>query len=221
MKRSEHHPRDQILDAAEAAFANAGFEGASMRQIVQEAGVNLATVYYHFGSKEGLMAAVFQRRFEPLRNEHRELLKQLEQEAGGKPLPIERILEAMLTPPLRLASSATRQSRAVLRLIGRIVNEPNPQTQQLLRTQHHKIREAYLAAMRRSVPHLPEADLQWRFEFVWGALAFVLCNPGKLETMTGGLCNPADTQTVLKQMIRFFAAGFQAPASACKPPKTH
>jgi len=213
-KTPEAHAKDRILDAAETVFAERGFEGASLRNIVREAGVNLATVYYYFHSKEGLMAAVFQRRFEPLRQEHREQLQQLETVARGKPLAIERILEAMLNPPLRLASTDTKHKRSVVRLMGRIVSEPNPQTQQLLRSQHLHIREAYLAAMRRSVPHLPESDLQWRFEFVWGALAFVLCNPGKLETMTGGRCNPADTQEVLRQMVTFFSAGFRAPASA-------
>ncbi|MBM3892065.1 MAG: helix-turn-helix transcriptional regulator, partial [Verrucomicrobia bacterium] len=73
---SEQSRKMRILDAAEKAFADLGFEGASLRHIVQEARVNLATVYYYFKSKEGLMAAVFERRFGPLRNEHFEALQQ-------------------------------------------------------------------------------------------------------------------------------------------------
>lgn len=211
--RPETGRRTRILDAAEHTFADFGFDGASMRQIVLKAKVNLATVYYYFGSKEGLMAAVFDRRLGPLRQEHLELLEQFEREARGRPLPVEKILEAMLEPPLRLAGTASAQARAVRRLLGRIVIEPNPRFQELLRSQHEAVRAALLKALRRSLPDLPLTDLRWRFEFFWGALAFVLCNPGKIEKMTRGKCNPADTRTVLAQMTAFFSAGLRAPAA--------
>jgi len=175
--------------------------------------VNLATVYYYFGSKEGLMAAVFKRRFEPLRQQHLELLRRFEREAGGRPLTVNKILEAMLLPPLQLTAAASAKNKAVTRLIGRMVTEPNPQTQELLRRETEDARSVFLTAFQRSLPHLPMPDLRWRIEFVWGGLAFILCNPGKIEKVTGGICNPADTQTVLAQMIAFFAVGFRAPAT--------
>ena len=212
--KSKANPKDRILGAAEKMFAESGFDGASLRDIVREAGVNLATVYYYFQSKEGLMAAVIERRLGPLRQEHLELLKRYDAEAQGKPLEMATILAALLHPPLRLAGANTAQSKAVARLIGRIVTEPNPQFQDLLRSQHEKVRNAFLEALRRTLPDLPLADLQWRIEFFWGALAFVLCNPRKIEKMTRGVCNPADTKAVLAQMIRFFSAGFAAPAAS-------
>lgn len=181
-----------------------------MRQIVSAARVNLATVYYYFSSKEGLMAEVINRRLGPLKQEHQDLLSQFEIQAGGKPLTVEKILEALLLPPLRLAATATDETQAITRLIGRIVTEPNRQTQEFLRRRHDVVRNAFLEAMRRALPNLPLVDLSWRLEFVWGALAFILCNPRKLETITHGVCNPGDTPMVLAQMIRFFAAGFHA-----------
>ena len=48
-----------ILDAAERLFGNRGFEGTSVRDIAQEAGVNLAMISYYFGSKEKLLEALF------------------------------------------------------------------------------------------------------------------------------------------------------------------
>jgi AcrR family transcriptional regulator len=207
-------PKDRILDAAERVFADCGFEGASLRHIVREARVNLAAVNYYFQTKEGLMAAVFRRRFGPLRAEQLGRLRQFEQAAGRRPLPVEQILEAMLVPALRLAESATASPQPVMRLLGRIASEPNPQVQALLHRDRQPVRTAVFGALRRSLPKVPLADLHWRVEFVWGALAFVLCNPGKLEDETGGLCRPADTQAVLSQMIRFFGVGFRAPGAA-------
>jgi AcrR family transcriptional regulator len=202
----------RILDAAENAIAELGFAGASLRHIVLEAEVNLATVYYYFGSKRGLMEAVLKRRFGPLRQEHLALLQQFEAAAGCRPLKVEQVLEAMLRPAVRLMATSSAKHHAVTRLIGRIVTEPNRDTQEMVRTQRAPVRAAFLKALRHSLPQAPMPALVWRFEFVWGALAFILCNPRRLVHETHGACNPADTDNLLAEMIQCFAAGFQAMA---------
>jgi AcrR family transcriptional regulator len=212
LRSSKQDPRARILDAAENAIAEAGFAGASLRDIVAEARVNLATVYYYFGSKIGLMEAVLKRRFGPLREEHLALLHESEAKAKGRPLPVAKILEAMLLPPLRLAAKAPAKRQAVTRLIGRIVTEPNEQIQEVLRSQRAEVRTAFVKALRRSLPGAPLPSLLWRIEFVWGALAFALCNPRKLEIETHGTCDLARTDEVLAQMLDFFTPGFQVLA---------
>ena len=209
-RSSEPDRQTRILDAAENAIAESGFAGASLRDIVLEARVNLATVYYYFGSKVGLMEAVLKRRFGPLRQEHLALLREFEIAAKGRPLPVEKILEAMLLPPLRLAAKTTAKHQAVTRLIGRIVAEPNPQIQEVLSSQRAGVRTAFLKALQRSLPRAPLPVLQWRVEFVWGALAFALCNHRKIEIETHGACDLRKTDEVLAEMIRFFSPGFRA-----------
>jgi len=215
---AEQDRQTRILDAAENAVAELGFAGASLRHIVLEAGVNLATVYYYFGSKRGLMEAVLKRRFGPLRQEHLALLQQFEAAAGGRPLKVERILEAMLRPPLRLAATAPAKHRAVSRLFGRLVAEPNPQTQEMLHSQRMEVRTAFLKALQRSLPRTPLPALLWRIEFVWGALAFTLCNPRKIEVETRGACDPANTDKLLAELIQFFSPGFHALARGQRKP---
>ena len=105
MGRPQSNKRHQILNAAEHAFAEHGFDGASLRDIVCEAKVNLATVYYYFGSKHGLMEAVLKRRFGPLRQEQMDLFQVAEKESKGRAVPIEKILRALLLPPLRLVTA--------------------------------------------------------------------------------------------------------------------
>ena len=53
--------REALIDAATLAFAREGFGPANLREIAQAAKVNPALIGYHFGSKEGLYAAVFER----------------------------------------------------------------------------------------------------------------------------------------------------------------
>lgn len=49
--------RQIILRAARSRFASHGYEGASIRSIAQEAGVDTALIHHFFLSKEGLFAA--------------------------------------------------------------------------------------------------------------------------------------------------------------------
>lgn len=51
-----------ILEAAEKLFASQGFHGTSVRDIAQEADVNIAMISYYFGSKEKLIEAIFLKR---------------------------------------------------------------------------------------------------------------------------------------------------------------
>jgi TetR/AcrR family transcriptional regulator len=58
--RDPEGTRAAILEVATRIFASRGFVGASMRDISDASGINKTVIYYHFGSKEGLYAAVKQ-----------------------------------------------------------------------------------------------------------------------------------------------------------------
>jgi len=63
-------PRDKkthILEAAEGIIAAKGYEAATVRDIADAAGVNLAMISYYFGSKEGLMEELFHERMENMK----------------------------------------------------------------------------------------------------------------------------------------------------------
>ena len=70
--------KEKILDTAERLFAEQGIGATSLRQIIGVAGVNLAAVHYHFGSKEALLEAVFARRIERVNRERLEMLDRVE-----------------------------------------------------------------------------------------------------------------------------------------------
>ena len=87
--------KDQILDIAESHFATFGFAGTSLRGIIKEANVNVASVAYHFGSKDDLFAAVMKRFAAPVVEAQ---LTRLRSEISKPDLTLEKVLRAFYEP---------------------------------------------------------------------------------------------------------------------------
>jgi AcrR family transcriptional regulator len=58
--------RRQLMAVARKVFASRGYEGTSIEEVAQQAGVSKPIVYEHFGAKEGLYAAVVDREMDGL-----------------------------------------------------------------------------------------------------------------------------------------------------------
>ncbi len=65
----------QIIETAETLFAERGFDGTSVRDIADVAGINVAMISYYFGSKEKLMEALFELRVGSVKSRVETLIK--------------------------------------------------------------------------------------------------------------------------------------------------
>lgn len=84
MARSGEEARTALLDAAERLFAVHGVETASLRDISLAAGQrNNSAVQYHFGDREGLVAAVFTRRMDAINEMRRAMITDLDRTHRG------------------------------------------------------------------------------------------------------------------------------------------
>src|SRR6266498_56063 len=128
--------KERILDAAEALFMEHGFEATTLRAITAAAGVNLAAVNYHFGSKEELFQAVLTRRLDRMNQERVDLLSRFEDAAGEAPVACEKILTALFVPALRIARDPERGGSNFLRLLGRAYADPAPFIRKFLSEQY-------------------------------------------------------------------------------------
>ena len=202
----------RILDAAEALFMEHGFEATSLRAITAAAGVNLAAVNYHFGSKEELFQAVLTRRLDPMNQERLDLLTRLEHEAAPDPLPCDRILSAMFVPALKLARDPERGGTDFLRLLGRAYADPAPFIRKFLAGQYAVMIARFKAAFARALPDLPKKELSWRLHFIMGALSYTLAGTDALRLIAE--LAPAETandELLLNRLAPFLLAGLQSP----------
>jgi len=83
MTRPSEVTRERIMKAAERLFAEAGYDGTSIRAIVAKAKVNQAAINYHFDGKDGLYREVLRGAFRGLTEHqlsHAEELKSMSRE---------------------------------------------------------------------------------------------------------------------------------------------
>ena len=205
--------KTRILDAAESLFVEHGFEATSLRSLTSAAGVNLAAVNYHFGSKEELFQAVLTRRLDPMNQERIDRLERMQREAGGKPLSCERILSGMLVPALRLARDQKRGGQSFLRLLGRAYADPAPFIRHFLSAQYAQMIGRYKEAFLQALPHLSRQELTWRLHFVMGALSYTLAGTDALKLFAQMSPQEKDNDELLIQRLApFLVAGLKAPA---------
>jgi len=207
-----HETRTRILDAAEELFMQHGFEATSMRLLTGKAGVNLAAVNYHFGSKDALIEAVFRRRVDPMNAARVAELERLESDAGARALTPDAIIRAFIGPSLRLIEDAKSGGRNFIRLLGRSYSEPAKPIRALIGQLYGGTMERYKAALERALPHMPREELVWRMHFMFGTLSYTLAATDTVQLIAG--CKPEDrydARLLEERLAAFLAAGLTAP----------
>jgi AcrR family transcriptional regulator len=207
-----HETQTRILDAAEALFLLHGFEGASMRMLTARAGVNLAAINYHFGSKDALIEAVLRRRLDPMNTSRIAALDRLEEQAAGRPLAPEAIIGAFVGTSLRMIEDARGGGRNFIRLLGRTYTDPDKRIRALIGQLYAPAMERYKAAFTRALPDLPAEELVWRMHFMFGTLSYTLAATDTVQLIAG--CKPEDrydSRLLEARLTAFLAAGLLAP----------
>lgn len=207
-----HRTIDRILDAAEALFAQKGYEGAAFRDITKKAGVNLAAAHYHIGSKEALFALVLARRLRPLNEVRLARLEEAERQAGGHPVPLAVIFEIMVRPVFELPAGSTGEGAFFLPNIGRSLTDPLPFMHALLAKEFHPVMARFGQAVRRHVPAQTPEDFLWRLNFVVGALHHTFATQHRMQELTRGICRNHDSSGAMRRFISFAVAAFSVPA---------
>jgi len=205
--------KTRILDAAERLFAERGYASTSLRTITTAAGVNLAAIHYHFGSKDVLLENVITRRSDVVNQRRLDMLEQFRQEADGRPVPLEQLFAAFLTPAFDMVRSSGEVGLRFTRLLGRLHAEGD-MPHKIMVSKFGPIVQVFHTALQESLPGLPPQELWWRIHFAVGAMAHTLRWSQQMELIPGDAPTSPDNELTLCRLISFLSAGFRVPAQA-------
>lgn len=196
---SSDHTKNAILTAAETLWAERSFGEVTMRDIVAAAGVNLAAVNYHFGSKDELLADLFISRSTVLNRERFAELKAAE-EAGGGQANVEAILQALVGPPLRWCLSPDLQRSAAARFMTRASVETVPPIKKIVDREFRHL-QRFATALRVSLPFREEVDIYWGLHFALAMIRQTVTDSERLRKLSGGLCDTNDTNDIIRRIV--------------------
>jgi AcrR family transcriptional regulator len=191
--------RAAILDAAERLYADRGFSDVTLRDIVAAAGVNLAAVNYHFGSKDELIAELFVTRSIATNRERLNELKAAETAGGGR-ADIEEILRALVGPTVRGCLGPESERSTAARFMIRASIESVPPIRRIKNREIDHLRR-FSAAMRRSLSDCSDGDLYWGLHFALAMAHQTIRDSERLAKLSEGKCDLNDVDGVIERIV--------------------
>lgn len=206
--------KGRILNAAERLFARDGYRFTSLRAITKEAKVNLAAVNYHFGSKEALLKAVFERRLIPLNKTRRENLERVRDDArkkGCKP-KVRDVMHAFIEPTLRLRESGP-EAKDFIALVGRALHQPDETVKNAFFELIWPLFMLLYETLSQALPNLSRKDFFWRVMFSMGAMDLSMhisqIKYHEAEDLIK-IVDETDTDSLLELILSYVTEGLEA-----------
>jgi AcrR family transcriptional regulator len=199
--------RDRILKTAERLFAERGFNGVSVRELAGAANVNIASIGYHFRSKEGLLAQVYRRHCEPMIEERLRGLDAASRLAGSA--RVAAIIEAFVRPALSQVNVA--EGETFIRLRAVLSGENSELLEKLVSENFDQSSTAFIDSLCDCLPHLSRTDVCWRFHFLLGTVYYTAAGPHRIYAFSNRRCDPGNTEAVIEELVPFMTRAFQAP----------
>jgi AcrR family transcriptional regulator len=205
--------RARILDTAEALFAQRGFHGTSVRDITERAGVRLASVNYHFVSKETLFRDVLLRRADALAEDRLALLERV---PGTGPLGrrVRGLVGAFVLPPARRASESDGW-RSYLALIAQVANS-RLEALLLVEESFNRVALRFIAALGALSAGSTTRSLHRGYQFMLGATLYAFSGNQRLESLTRGALRSDDPAQIAADLIAFLTPALQRSCSSAR-----
>ena len=199
---------EQILDVAEDLFSKHGLYGVTLKDVAKRVGVHHTLMNYYFQDKKRLFDEVFGRRAVVTSTRRMKALEEYEASSKGKPT-VEGALRAFLDTDLDLYIQGGERWKNYGALGAQVANTPEWGAE-LMDKHFDPVVLRLIGLLKRALPHCAEEDIFWGYHFVTGALLLTLARTGRIDKLSGGLCESEDFEAVKKRMAKFMAAGFLA-----------
>lgn len=168
--------KEKILDVAEGLFAEYGFNDTSLRTITSKAGVNLASVNYHFGDKKTLVRAVLNRYLEAFMPEMKQSLERLNERDD---YDMAEVFEALRAPLRSLSELRPNGTSRFMLLIGRGYTDVQGHLRWFITNRYNDVLTLFTDSVLKANPNLTRETLFWRLHFTLGTCVFTMASSVK------------------------------------------
>ncbi|ENM3752385.1 TetR/AcrR family transcriptional regulator [Vibrio cholerae] len=200
--------KEKILDVAEGLFAEYGFNDTSLRTITSKAGVNLASVNYHFGDKKTLVRAVLNRYLEAFMPEMKQSLERLNERDD---YDMAEVFEALRAPLRSLSELRPNGTSRFMLLIGRGYTDVQGHLRWFITNRYNDVLSLFTDSVLKANPNLTRETLFWRLHFTLGTCVFTMASSQALaEIAENDFGSKVDPKSVVDQLIPYLAAGVAA-----------
>jgi AcrR family transcriptional regulator len=203
--------RARIIAAALQVFAARGFDAATVKEITDVAGANVASVNYYFRSKDDLLETSLR----AVNEARRAAIDHWENDRHPREDRVLTLARAFVTPMVLLGRDPTG-ARALVRLMLQVRAIPRPLLNEVVAQHFDPVHERFIRAYRKLLPDLPAEEVIWRYDFARGAMMQILADldPALRLPVRPGWPADADDTTIIERLAAFTAAGFRAPPIA-------
>lgn len=204
--RPDNDVSTAILYAGERAFAEYGYNGASMRAIARDAGVNQAMIAYYYGSKEGLLQAIMLRRSTFVNSQREQRLGKLFSE--GQPT-VEQLVEAFLAPLIELGTDARLGGYSYVKLLAVLTHSVDDLAKRIIAENFDGIARRFVDAFRAIEPDMSESDAIRAYLLSLGAGIASVGIDGRAGRMSENY-DHIGTPELVRSVVAFTSAGVRA-----------
>lgn len=199
----------QILDVAELLFAEQGFNDTSLRLITSDAGVNLASVNYHFGSKKALIQAVLARYMDTFMPSLKHSMDQL---LAKDSLEMTEVFGAFVAPLLALGNFRPGGTGIFMQLLGRGYSEKQGHLRRFITGSYGDALGAFMAAVKKATPGIPGNEVFWRLHFTLGTVVFTMASSMALtEIAESDFGEQNSIESLIHRLVPYLASAMTAP----------
>ena len=199
---------EAIYDAAEELFSKHGLHGVTLKDVAGQVGVHHTLLNYYFADKKSLFDAVFARRAVVTSERRMRALDDYDASIGGKPT-VEGALHAFLDTDLDTYIEGGEGWKNYAKLGAQVANTPEWGAS-LMDEHFDPVVLRLIGLLKQAMPDCDERDIFWGYHFVTGSLMLTLARTGRIDKLSGGLCQSDDFVAVKERMAKFMAAGLRS-----------
>lgn len=204
----------RVIASATHLFATKGMENVSLRELTTAAGVNLAAVNYHFGSKEALCEAVLDSLSGSVNARRLANLDKVldEAAASNRPPSLEKILDTFMQP--YVGDDQEGEGALLAQLVLKHRLSPNDMTTRIIRKHFDPLARRYIAAFAKACPDVDPSAFYWRYMYMAGTVIVTSTdrsNANRISTISNGKFDASDPVALNRSLMSFLVAAISAP----------